>query len=163
MADALSEAAKRKERLKAMRAAATGDEAAADSEPKRAKDDEPAAVEEPVLKFRNYKPTSLSEEEYVTVAPAEVPDVAKIAQERIESDVLESVVNKANPLDVDNLAPRKIDWDLKRDCAKKLQRLEKRTQRAIAEMIRERLQKSDERLDTVDDQSAANAGGSDSE
>lgn len=37
------------------------------------------------------------------------------------------------------MAPRKPDWDLKRDVAKKLERLEKRTQRAIAEMIRERL------------------------
>jgi coiled-coil domain-containing protein 12 len=37
------------------------------------------------------------------------------------------------------LAPRKPDWDLKRDVAQKLQRLERRTQRAIAELIRERL------------------------
>jgi len=37
------------------------------------------------------------------------------------------------------LAPRKPDWDLKRDAAKKLGILEKRTQRAIAELIRERL------------------------
>lgn len=41
--------------------------------------------------------------------------------------------------DLSNLAPRKPDWDLKRDVAKKLERLEKRTQRAIAELIRERL------------------------
>jgi len=37
------------------------------------------------------------------------------------------------------LAPRKPDWDLKRDVAKKLAKLEKRTQRAIAVLIRERL------------------------
>lgn len=43
-----------------------------------------------------------------------------------------------------NLAPRKPDWDLKRDVAKKLERLEKRTQRAIAELIRERLKKGQE-------------------
>ena len=35
-----------------------------------------------------------------------------------------------------NLAPRKIDWDLKRDIAKKLEKLERRTQRAIAELVR---------------------------
>ena len=34
------------------------------------------------------------------------------------------------------LAPRKPDWDLKRDVAKKLEKLERRTQRAIAELIR---------------------------
>ncbi len=36
-----------------------------------------------------------------------------------------------------NLAPRKPDWDLKRDVAKKLEKLERRTQRAIAQLIRE--------------------------
>ena len=35
-----------------------------------------------------------------------------------------------------NLAPRKPDWDLKRDVAKKLEKLERRTQRAIAALIR---------------------------
>ncbi|KAL5509361.1 hypothetical protein EMCRGX_G004721 [Ephydatia muelleri] len=39
-------------------------------------------------------------------------------------------------LNLANLAPRKIDWDLKRDIAKKLEKLERRTQRAIVELIR---------------------------
>lgn len=43
-------------------------------------------------------------------------------------------------IDIQNLAPRKPDWDLKRDVSKKLEILERRTQRAIAELIRERLQ-----------------------
>jgi len=34
------------------------------------------------------------------------------------------------------LAPRKPDWDLKRDISKKLEKLERRTQRTIAELIR---------------------------
>jgi len=38
--------------------------------------------------------------------------------------------------DLMNLAPCKPDWDLKRDIAKKLEKLERRTQRAIAEIIR---------------------------
>ena len=36
-----------------------------------------------------------------------------------------------------NLAPRKIDWDLKRDIAKKLEKLERRTQKAIVEILSE--------------------------
>lgn len=43
-------------------------------------------------------------------------------------------------IDIQNLAPRKPDWDLKRDVAKKMEILDRRTQRAIAEIIRERLQ-----------------------
>lgn len=45
-------------------------------------------------------------------------------------------------IDIQNLAPRKPDWDLKRDVSKKLNILERRTQRAIAELIRDRLQKN---------------------
>ncbi len=41
------------------------------------------------------------------------------------------------------MAPRKPDWDLKRDIAPKLAKLERRTQKAIAELIRERLQEED--------------------
>lgn len=50
--------------------------------------------------------------------------------------------------DITNLAPRKPDWDLKRDVAKKLERLERRTQKAIAELIRERLKEGQEDLVT---------------
>ena len=36
-------------------------------------------------------------------------------------------------LDFTSLAPRKPDWDLKRDVAPKLDKLERRTQKAIGE------------------------------
>lgn len=48
--------------------------------------------------------------------------------------------------EIANLAPRKPDWDLKRDVAKKLAKLEKRTQRAIAILIRERLMENKQDL-----------------
>lgn len=47
-------------------------------------------------------------------------------------------------LDISSLAPRKPDWDLKRDVAKKLEKLERRTQKAIAELIWERLKQGAE-------------------
>lgn len=50
-------------------------------------------------------------------------------------------------IDITNLAPRKPDWDLKRDVMKKLERLERRTQKAIAELIRERLKKNQQGTD----------------
>lgn len=53
-------------------------------------------------------------------------------------------------LDISSLAPRKPDWDLKRDVAKKLEKLERRTQKAIAELIWERLKSgADENLGAV--------------
>jgi coiled-coil domain-containing protein 12 len=43
-----------------------------------------------------------------------------------------------------NVAPKKANWDLKRDVEKKLEKLERRTQRAILEIMQaeeaERLQ-----------------------
>lgn len=52
-------------------------------------------------------------------------------------------------IDISNLAPRKVDFDLKRAINKKLQKLEKRTQKAISELIRERLNKQDDLLEQV--------------
>lgn len=55
---------------------------------------------------------------------------------------------------MNTLAPRKPDWDLKRDIEKRMLKLERRTQRAIAELIRERL-KGEQNLDLA---SAVNEG-----
>lgn len=44
-----------------------------------------------------------------------------------------------NQQNLANLAPRKIDWDLKRDISKKLEKLERRTQKAIVEILSELL------------------------
>ena len=52
-------------------------------------------------------------------------------------------------IDIMNLAPRKPDWDLKRDVAKKLDKLERRTQKAIAELIRDRLKDQEDILQAV--------------
>ncbi|KAG7369825.1 cwf18 pre-mRNA splicing factor [Nitzschia inconspicua] len=41
---------------------------------------------------------------------------------------------------VANAAPKKINWDLKRDIEPKLAKLEKRTQKAIVEMLKSRLE-----------------------
>lgn len=72
------------------------------------------------------------------------------------NDVISKITIEANALkepivveeiDIQNLAPRKPDWDLKRDVAKKLDTLERRTQRAIAEIIRERLRSNQDEID----------------
>ena len=36
-----------------------------------------------------------------------------------------------------DVAPKKANWDLKRDVAKKLEKLERRTQRALMELMQE--------------------------
>ncbi|XP_033269183.1 coiled-coil domain-containing protein 12 isoform X1 [Orcinus orca] len=61
------------------------------------------------------------------------PLVEEKVKEQLEAAKPEPIIEE---VDLANLAPRKPDWDLKRDVAKKLEKLEKRTQRAIAELIR---------------------------
>ena len=46
---------------------------------------------------------------------------------------------ETNELDLIALAPKRPDWDLKRAIEPRLERLKKKTERAIAELIRERL------------------------
>ena len=45
-------------------------------------------------------------------------------------------------IDIHNLAPKKVDYDLKRNIERKLAKLEKQTSKAISEMVREKLQES---------------------
>ncbi len=46
-----------------------------------------------------------------------------------------------------NTAPKKVNWDLKRDIAKKMNRLERRTQKAVVELLRVRLEREAEEED----------------
>lgn len=66
----------------------------------------------------------------------EIESVEEVVQEQVEAMRTPIVIEE---IDLANLAPRKPDWDLKRDIAKKLEKLDRRTQKAIAELIRERL------------------------
>uniref|UniRef100_A0A1A7XDC0 Coiled-coil domain containing 12 n=1 Tax=Iconisemion striatum TaxID=60296 RepID=A0A1A7XDC0_9TELE len=94
------------------------------------------------LKLRNYTPEDqeLKERQVPKVKPASVEDKVK---DQLEAANPEPIIEE---VDLANLAPRKPDWDLKRDVAKKLEKLERRTQRAIAELIRDRLRGSEEEL-----------------
>ncbi|GBF91766.1 hypothetical protein Rsub_04070 [Raphidocelis subcapitata] len=134
----MEEAAARRERLKALKAAAqlAGDDgggggggggggAAADGEAQQ-QQQEP---EKPTLKFRNYvvKDTRI---EHELVAPAQVPKaeepvVAARPEDAPEEELLASV------------APKKANWDIKREMQPKLDKLERRTLRAMVEIVQQ--------------------------
>ncbi|XP_027868310.1 coiled-coil domain-containing protein 12 [Xiphophorus couchianus] len=138
------QALKRKERLKALRDKKRHGHEQEDEEPESKK----AALEETPeekhreLKLRNYTPEDeeLKERQVPKAKPASVEDKVK---DQLEAANPEPIIEE---VDLANLAPRKPDWDLKRDVAKKLEKLERRTQRAIAELIRDRLRGSEEEL-----------------
>ncbi|XP_068862298.1 coiled-coil domain-containing protein 12 isoform X1 [Aphelocoma coerulescens] len=137
------EALKRRERLKALRQRTLQNQESGEPESKIPREDE---EEEPVkhkeIKLRNYDPEDeeLKKRKLPPAKPASVEDTVK---EQLEAAKPEPIIDE---VDLANLAPRKPDWDLKRDVSKKLEKLEKRTQRAIAELIRERLKGQEEEL-----------------
>ena len=89
--------------------------------------------------FRSYQPESESLKEDV-IPEAQPGDVSEHVKDVVSKENQGLVINE---LDFVSLAPRKPDWDLKRDVAPKLDKLERRTQKAIAELIRERLKEED--------------------
>ncbi|XP_071941839.1 coiled-coil domain-containing protein 12-like [Antedon mediterranea] len=139
------EARKRKERLKALKKKKQGNnDDSSEPEAKRfAEENANETTNKPV--FKNYQPTDdeLAENK---VADSALPSVENQIADQLSAGKPAPVVQE---VDIMNLAPRKPDWDLKRDVAKKLERLEKRTQRAIAELIRERIQSGEEDLSAV--------------
>ncbi|XP_058059760.1 coiled-coil domain-containing protein 12 [Anopheles bellator] len=84
--------------------------------------------------FRNYEPVSDQINEASRDVDVNVVDVGVGLQlEMMKTPIV------IEEIDIANLAPRKPDWDLKRDVSKKLEKLDRRTQKAIASLIRERL------------------------
>lgn len=81
------------------------------------------------LKFRNYVPQDEKLQQY-KLSRAEIPDLT----EKIEKN-LAIIANKEPELNDLSLAPKKVNWDLKRDIKSKLDKLEIRTQRAVIEMM----------------------------
>ncbi|KAH9505431.1 Coiled-coil domain-containing protein 12 [Bulinus truncatus] len=131
------EALKRKERLKALR---DRQSVQSDTPPEEIESEK---LPKPV--FRSYKPESERLKE-LTVQSAKPSDVTSSIKDQLESGKTDHVVTD---VDLSNLAPRKPDWDLKRDISKKMEKLDRKTQRAIAELIRERLKASQEDLASV--------------
>lgn len=84
--------------------------------------------------------TSASHEENGSAAKSKTADVVSEMETQLDALKAPFVVEE---IDIQNLAPRKPDWDLKRDVSKKLEILERRTQRAIAELIRDRLRSNE--------------------
>ncbi|CAF1206329.1 unnamed protein product [Adineta steineri] len=117
-----------------------------DDDEEKPKDLQEENIEFPKPIFRNYKPSDPAQLSGAIVLPKpKLIDVKSLIDDQIKTSKSSSNENNVNDVteDVDllSLAPRKPDWDLKRDVEKKLKRLEKRTTRAIAELTRERLLK----------------------
>ena len=136
-------------------------------------EDEPVA-EKKAITFRNYAPTDKSlvatvgDDENSNEEPqskkAKVDDDRKPAaaapptsksmlQDALAETKQQSVAPAAIAKEVvTTMAPKKINWDLKRDIQPKLDKLERRTQKVIVEMLKERLElEATQAMDDEDD------------
>ncbi|EIE85714.1 hypothetical protein G6F46_004371 [Rhizopus delemar] len=129
------EAQKRKERLAAIRKRKI--ESTAAQKNRSVEDAEKA------LRFRSYTPNDETLKNHVEIfTPNDVGDTIESETKNFTKEALaEHAEKEKEEVDLFNLAPKKPNWDLKRDVEKKLQRLDKRTQKAIYEIIRMRLEK----------------------
>ncbi|XP_022744673.1 coiled-coil domain-containing protein 12-like [Durio zibethinus] len=127
-------AASRRERLKALKAAQellnAPDEDSV--QPAEDKTDETNEENNPSMKFRNYVPHDKQLQEG-KVAPPVLPK-------------FEDPVAAAPPPSEDqedpfvNIAPKKPNWDLRRDVQKKLDKLERRTQKSLYKLMEQQEQ-----------------------
>merc|ERR1712187_269612 len=86
------------------------------------------------IRFRNYAPRAPELKDFC---------LPKITSAQIEDEIdneIESAIAAAEDQEaVLAIAPRKPNWDLKRDVERKMQVLQARTDRAVVQLIRERI------------------------
>ncbi|XP_010248829.1 PREDICTED: coiled-coil domain-containing protein 12 isoform X2 [Nelumbo nucifera] len=134
-------AAARRERLKALRAAQdllnTPDEDSTQKEDKPEEEDADETNENKTLnmKFRNYLPHDKQLQEGKLAPPVLPKFEDPVATEPPPSQKTEDPFV--------NIAPKKPNWDLRRDVQKRLEKLERRTQKAIFQLMEEDRQKQE--------------------
>ncbi|PJF19188.1 hypothetical protein PSACC_01030 [Paramicrosporidium saccamoebae] len=65
-----------------------------------------------------------------------------VSLEEKAKETLQTLVVESGPVGLTELAPRKANWDLKRDLEPKLEKLEEVTQTRIRQIIRDRMAQS---------------------
>ncbi|GAB2294471.1 hypothetical protein Dimus_028677, partial [Dionaea muscipula] len=125
-------AATRRERLRALRAAQelmnTPDEDTNQAESKKDKEDAMDEEEALNVKFRNYVPHDKQLQEG-KLAPPELP--------KFEDPIVTAPPPEKKEDPFLNIAPKKPNWDLRRDVQKRLDKLERRTQKALCKLLEE--------------------------
>ena len=129
-------AAERRARLKKLREVADGD----DVEDDNAKNDDGGdknGEEMKTIKLRNYVPKDIASlEGRAEILPNAVAPEFKNNDKDVTKRNSDGGEEDEDSMTTTSL-PKKQNWDLKRDVAKKMEKLERQTTRAIAELARE--------------------------
>ena len=89
----------------------------------------------PIIKFRNYKPSD--ESLVVEAAPADTRDLVSVCDTVSIEAELKTPGNESDEI---NIVPLKENWDLKQLAASRMARLQKRTTKAIVDMLIEKVE-----------------------
>ncbi|CBZ50760.1 conserved hypothetical protein [Neospora caninum Liverpool] len=90
-----------------------------------------------ILRFRNYVPRDVALRRFCLPRPS-VEELEK----QIDKEATDAVNSAASEDVVSQIAPRRPNWDLKRDVEKKLAVLSRKTDRAIVDLIRVKITNS---------------------
>lgn len=139
----------RKARLAALRQQATQSKAGAKQQTDSTAE---GGADEPQIRFRNYKPqdSSLNPRKRQHVEKGANDEGAEKAEEdanvekpaknrKVEEQDIITKELKELASDEINIVPKKPNWDLKNQVAAKLDKLKRRTQRAIVDILREKV------------------------
>ncbi|KAF8197492.1 cwf18 pre-mRNA splicing factor-domain-containing protein [Pholiota molesta] len=96
-------------------------------------------VAEPLIKSRNFDPESRTLKKRTQEDAVMQDTVENRVKGLAEQIIADDEKRRAQELDVYNIAPKRPNWDLKREMEKKVAKLERRTQEAIHTLIRQRL------------------------
>lgn len=116
-------------------------------------DQSAGAEKDTVIRFRNYKPYDSSlvakEDELLCKITKDID--APMATKKDETDVIKKELAQYSEEEL-NIVPKKANWDLKCQIEGKLIKLKRKTQRAIVDIMREKLaEKSDDEDDVERD------------
>ncbi|KAI4225479.1 MAG: hypothetical protein L6R36_003869 [Xanthoria steineri] len=112
----------------------------------------PLAIASTYLSGRNYDPTTRGPKLGFEAAPTENAETLEDRADRVERETREKEAKEEQedkPIDLFKLQPKKPNWDLKRDVARKMELLNRRTDNAIARLVRERIEGAKKKSTTV--------------
>ena len=98
---------------------------------------EKVTMKKPQVKFRSYQPENDNVKEK-QMELIEAPDITKHIQVHLKTEKQLLEVD----IELYKLAPKKFEFDLKRNIEQKMVKLDKRTSKALSEMVRDKLQQS---------------------
>ncbi|KAI0748625.1 mRNA splicing factor [Daedaleopsis nitida] len=97
---------------------------------------------EPVIKHRSFDPATRTLKKHTNTHDEDVQMEDTVEHQvdgLAENIIAEDAERRAQDLDLFNIAPKRPNWDLKRELDKKLAKLERKTQESIHTLIRQRL------------------------